>query len=140
MIYVALFLDGSDVMLRDMPKMILLMFVGFFLILVIAYYSLNGYTQDSSVKGMQETLRTTAIANRDESIRVEKGRFALIKSDFEKDFKEKFGKSKNLNNEITDYKFDYLTDGKDGIKAIKVKVESGSKEYQATCILNVAND
>lgn len=140
MIYVALFLDGSDVMLRDMPKMILLMFVGFFLILVIAYYSLNGYTQDSSVKGMQETLRTTAIANRDDSIRVEKGRFALIKSDFEKDFKEKFGKSKNLNNENTDYTFDYLTDGKDGIKAIKVKVESGSKEYQATCILNVAND
>ena len=58
----------------------------------------------------------------------------------EKDFKEKFGKSKNLNNETADYKFDYLTDGKDGIKAIKVKVESGSKEYQATCILNVAND
>ncbi|MDZ5560758.1 MULTISPECIES: hypothetical protein [Bacillota] len=125
-------------MLRDMPKLILIMFVAFFLILFISYYSLNGYTQDSSVKSIQETLRTTAIANRDDSARVESGRFILIKNQFERDFKSKFNKSKNLNVLTTNYDFDYLTDGKDGIKAIKVKVVSGKETYQATCVLNVA--
>lgn len=129
---------GSGILLRDMPKIILLMFVGFFMVLVVAYYSLNGYTQDSSVKSIQETLRTTAISNRDDSVRVEKGRFVLMKDEFEKDFKEKFNKGKNLKNDTTDYDFDYLTDGKDGVKAIKVKVVSGKQTYQATCVLNVA--
>lgn len=125
-------------MLRDMPKLILVMFVGFFMVLLIAYYSLNGYEQDSSVKSMQETLRTTAIANRDDSARVERGRFILIKDQFEKDFKQKFNKGKNLNALTTKYDFDYLTDGKDGIKAIKVKVVSKDQTYQATCVLDVS--
>lgn len=125
-------------MLRDMPKLILVMFVGFFMVLLIAYYSINGYEQDSSVKSMQETLRTTAIANRDDSARVERGRFILIKDQFEKDFKQKFNKGKNLNALTTKYDFDYLTDGKDGIKAIKVKVVSKDQTYQATCVLDVS--
>lgn len=125
-------------MLRDMPKLILVMFVGFFMVLLIAYYSIYGYEQDSSVKSMQETLRTTAIANRDDSARVERGRFILIKDQFEKDFKQKFNKGKNLNALTTKYDFDYLTDGKDGIKAIKVKVVSKDQTYQATCVLDVS--
>ena len=132
------FLIGCDKLLRDMPKLILLMFVGFFLILFISYYSVKGYIQDSSVKSMQETLRTTAIANRDDSARIERGRFILMKDSFEQDFKEKFNRGKNLNNPTTKYDFEYLTDGKDGIKAIKVKVVSGKETYQATCVLNVA--
>lgn len=87
---------------------------------------------------MQETLRTTAIANRDDSARIERGRFILMKDSFEQDFKEKFNRGKNLNNPTTKYDFEYLTDGKDGIKAIKVKVVSGKETYQATCVLNVA--
>ena len=62
----------------------------------------------------------------------------MIKNQFERDFKSKFNKSKNLNVLTTNYDFDYLTDGKDGIKAIKVKVVSGKETYQATCVLNVA--
>lgn len=125
-------------MLRDMPRIIALMFISFFLVIMIAYYSKSNYTEDSSVKSMQDTLRVTAINNRDDSVRVTKGSFLLQKENFEKDFKKEFNESKNLNNETTDYKFSYLDDGKGGIKAIKVKVISGEKKYQATCALDVS--
>lgn len=127
------------IILRDMPKIIAIMFTGFFLILVISYYSLNNYRQDSITKGMQETLKVAAIANRDDSARIEAKKFGLIKKSFEEDFKKSFNKNKNLHSEVTKYTFDYLMDSNDGIKAIKVKVISEKKEYQATCILNVAN-
>ncbi|EPY6472533.1 hypothetical protein ACWO4B_003230 [Clostridium sporogenes] len=126
-------------MLRDIPKIAVIMFVGMFLILIVTHYAINGYTQDSTVKGITETLRTTAIANRDNSARVQRGQFKLNKSKFESDFIKKFSPSKNIKQEDS-FSFDYLDDDKGGIKAIKVKVKSGKQNYQATCILNVEED
>ncbi|SLM87091.1 MULTISPECIES: hypothetical protein [Vagococcus] len=100
--------------------------------------SMLSFTQDSNVKGITETLRTTAIANRDDSTRVKQGQFKIMKSDFEKDFKKSFEKSKLVKSKTLSYTFDYLPDSSDGIKAIRVKVVGDGQEYQATCVVNFA--
>lgn len=133
-------LIGCDNLLRDIPKLVMLIFIGMFLIFTIGNYAIKGYTQDSTVKAMTETLRTTAIANRDNSARVERGQFRINKSKFQSDFTKKFSISKNIKKEDSNFNFDYLDDGKGGIKAIKAKVTSGNQNYQATCILDVAKD
>lgn len=115
------------------------MFIGCIIIASISYYALSGLKQDSNMKSITETLRTTAISNRDDSSRIERGQFKLMQSNFESDFKKKFSNTKNLKAEVTSYDFDYLSDGKGGVKAIKVIVVSEKKTYQATCVLNVSS-
>lgn len=124
--------------MRDVPTMMGLSLFGFLFVALIFHYGSNQYSQDSTVKTMQETIRVTAISNRDDSARINKGSFVLNKEDFEKDFIQKYKSGKNVNVEPTDFKFDYLDNPNGGIKAIKVKVVSGRIEYQATSILDVA--
>lgn len=125
-------------MLRDWPKMILLTFTGLFLVVFIFYYSSQNYINNTNVKSIQDALRTTALSNRDDSARVNRGTFILKKENFQKDFKKVFDENHSLTN--PKYTFDYLDDGNGGIKAIKVKVsDDNNKKYQATCILNVAD-
>lgn len=128
-------------MLRDFPKIIMMMFIGFFLMLLIAIYSINNYKQDSSVNAVNETLKATALQNRDDSARVNRGQFRLNRADFEKDFKERLSLNRSLVvKSTTKYYFDYLDDNKGGIKAIKVKIANdGLDSYQGTTILNVAD-
>lgn len=127
-------------MLRDFPKIMLLMLMGTLVVLMIVYYGQNQYKQDSTIQTLQETLRTTAITNRDDSSRVTKGTFYIDRGQFEQDFKEKYARIKNTQSEASDYNFEYLENPIGGIKAIKVKVKIGGQRYQATCILDVAND
>lgn len=118
--------------------MILLTFTGLFLVVFIFYYSSQNYINNTNVKSMQDALRTTALSNRDDSARVNRGTFILKKGNFQKDFKKVFDENHSLTN--PKYTFDYLDDGNGGIKAIKVKVsDDNNKKYQATCILDVAD-
>ena len=116
------------------------MLMGTLVVLMIVYYGQNQYKQDSTIQTLQENLRTTAITNRDDSSRVTKGTFYIDRGQFEQDFKEKYARIKNTQSEASDYNFEYLENPIGGIKAIKVKVKIGGQRYQATCILDVAND
>lgn len=124
--------------MRDVPRMMGILFFGWFFIVLIFYYGSNQYSQDSTIKTMQETIKVTAISNRDDSARITRGTFLLNKESFERDFILKYQSIKNVKAESESFDFDYLDNPEGGIKAIKVKVISNDVEYQATSILNVA--
>lgn len=128
-------------MLADFPKKLIFIFLGMFLILGIGMYVLKNYQADSSTQSIQETLKSTALENRDNSSRVEKGTFKIVKNDFESDFKKsmKYNRNYKLKKDAK-YNFDYLSDGNGGIKAIKVKVTDNGETYQGTCVLSVGSD
>lgn len=130
-------LIGSET-LRDIPKMMGLLMFGWMFILLIYHYGSNQYNQDSTIKTMQETIRATAISNRDDSARISRGVFILNKEKFEQDFVEKYELQKNIKSDPLQFKFDYLDNPLGGVKAIKVKVTNNQIDYQATSILDVA--
>ncbi|EUJ34183.1 hypothetical protein [Brochothrix campestris] len=128
-------------MLADFPKKLIFIFLGMFLILGIGTYVMKNYQSDSSTQSIQETLKATALENRDNSSRLEKGTFKVVKPTFESDFKKSMAYNRNykLDKEAA-YTFDYLDDGQGGIKAIKVKVTDNGETYQATCVLSLGQD
>ena len=72
--------------MRDVPRMMGILMFGWLFVVLIFYYGNNQYSQDSTIKTMQETIKATAISNRDDSARVTKGVFILNKESFEEDF------------------------------------------------------
>lgn len=126
-------------MLRDFPYIIWLMFLGIIIILLSGFYYKSSYKQDSVVFGLNETVRTCAIANADNSSRLQNGQLFIIKEDFENDFKEKI--KSNYNVKITEdaaYTFEYLDDENGASMAIRVIIKDGNTIYQSTAKINLA--
>ncbi len=126
-------------MLRDFPYLIAIIVVCIFGISITGHYYQNLYTQDKNVLNITETLKTSAISNVDNSSRLNEGELFISIEDFEKDFKETMVKKTNSNLlKDTTFKFEYLYNNNKSIKAIRVKMIQGNKEYQATTKIDIA--
>lgn len=126
-------------MLRDIPYLIAMIFIAIFVISFTGYYYQNGYTQDTTVLSMNETLRASVISNVDNSSRISEGELYISVEDFEKDFKEKVVKNNNIKTQTeATFIFEYLYNENKSIKAIRVKVKQGDREYQATTKIDIS--
>lgn len=127
--------------MKDIPKILMFIVIGFFVMMFVFKNGFGNYKQDTTINAMTETIRSTAISNRDDSARVVKGQFRIDKTSFERNFKTAIDKNKNIKLASPTYKFDYLDDGNGGVKAIKVVVTSdGNRTYQATTVLSNGAD
>lgn len=127
-------------MLRDIPNFFMIILVSFVLIFTGVKYQVSNFQQDSAVTNINETLRTTVIANRDDSSRLHEGTFKIDKENFEKDFKKRLISNDQFNEKADSLLFDYLENEDGSIKGIKVKITGEKNTYQATSVLNVASE
>jgi hypothetical protein len=107
---------------------------------LVFHFSTGGFQQDSTIQTLNETLRSTALANRDDSARVNRGQFKLQIEQFEREFIRNFESNQNVNSEnpLIDYNFDYLHDGLGGVKAIQVQITKDGQTFQATAVVDVS--
>jgi hypothetical protein len=124
-------------MLRDNIAIIGVVIVGLFLLVFISLYNQSDYKQNSITMGLTETVRSSAIANADNSSRLKEGELFISKEDFEKDFKEKIKKNKNIKGD-TSYRFEYLNSDTGALKAIRVFLDNDGTTYQATYKVNIS--
>jgi hypothetical protein len=129
-------------MLKDLPKILILIAISSVLMLTIFHFATRGFHQDSIVQTLSETLRSTAIANRDDSARVNRGQFRLQTENFETEFIHNFKTNSNVVFEASEaeFIFDYLHDGEGGVQAIQVQLIKNEKIFQATVVVDVADD
>jgi uncharacterized lipoprotein YmbA len=124
-------------MLSGIPRKVALMSLSFLIIAGLVVFVLGNYQTDVESLSLTETLRTTALANRDDSARVSQGDFYLDKENFEKEFEQTIKRQASYQNSKLTITFDYLISANgQGIKAIRVSVFDGRKTDQATCILS----
>jgi len=123
-------------LLKDTPEIIIIAIIGFFTMMVVFYHSSTAYEQDTIVVVANETIRASALANRDDSARVEQGQFKLQKESFELDFIKLF--ESNLNLDLSGFKFDfdYLEDSLGGVKGVKIKIVTPDEVFETTTILS----
>lgn len=126
--------------MRDISSVVMFTIFCFTLIFISTKYSMENYKQDTVVMNVNETLRATVIANRDDSARLKEGTFKIDKENFEKDFEKRLATSDQVSTEDGSLVFDYLETGEGNIKAVKVKIKGESNSYQATTILDTASD
>lgn len=103
----------------------------------IAFMFLNSYSSDSNAMTLTETLRSTALSNKDDAARISPGEFYMDKENFEKEFSESILKQPLYKGKKVEITFDYLkTNDQKGVKGIKVFVEADGVIDQATCVLS----
>lgn len=125
-------------MLSGIPRKVALMSVSFLVIAGLVVFVLGNYQTDVDSLTLTETLRSTALANRDDSARVNQGDFYLDKESFEKDFERTIKRQGTYQNRSLTIDFEYLmASNEKGIKAIRVSIFDGRKTDQATCILSM---
>jgi hypothetical protein len=125
--------------MNGVPKVIMTLVVGLFLAGIVGYYGYQTFAVDSAQKAVQESMRSAVLNARDDSSRVEEGKFKLQQEKFETEFKALFVKNKNHSEANWEYEFSYLMDGS-YTKAVKVKVLNGEKVYQATTVVSLGED
>ncbi|HDR4368601.1 hypothetical protein [Bacillus cereus] len=125
--------------MKDYPFVLLMLIIGFFMVVISGYYYKQNFTTDSVMQGITETIRASAVANADNSSRIQNGELYVSKQDFEKDFKKRIN-SNNLVKIKKDakYEFKYLDNRNGSIKAIRVIIQDGNNTFQATCKVNIA--
>lgn len=112
---------------------------GLFMTVIGGYYYKQNFSTDSVIQGMTETVRSSAIANADNSSRVQSGELFITKSGFEEDFKKRITSNNLVKfNKDAKYEFKYLDNKNGSTKAIRVIVKDGNNTYQATCKVNIA--
>ncbi|RBP59286.1 hypothetical protein DES36_11911 [Alkalibaculum bacchi] len=127
-------------MLKDYPRLVGLMILGVTLIVFTGVYYQANYKQDSLNLTLTETVRVSAIANADNSSRLNEGEFFINKESFEEYLKDRIKKNSNVNlsNDVN-YKFEYLDNENGSTKAIRVIVRNNDVDYQATAIVDISN-
>lgn len=128
-------------MLSGIPRKVALMSLIFLVVAGLVIFVLGNYQTDVESLTLTETLRATALENRDDSARVKQGEFYLDKENFEKEFEQSIKKQGTYRNRTITIDFDYLmSTNEKGIKAIRVYVNDGHSVEQATCILSTSTN
>lgn len=126
-------------MLRDIPEVIIGGFVMVFTVIILMFYYSTSYQQDKAIQLMNETVRTSTIANVDHASRVTEGQLYISKSEFENKVIDTLSTSGNKYfNDDTIYSFDYLEDSDGSIKSIRLKSEMNGAEFQSTVIVDIS--
>ncbi|PFU46571.1 hypothetical protein COK88_24170 [Bacillus cereus] len=125
--------------MKDYPFVMMILIFGLFMTVIGGYYYKQNFSTDSIIQGMTETVRSSAIANADNSSRVQSGELFITKSSFEEDFKKRITSNNLVKfNKDAKYEFKYLDNKNGSTKAIRVIVKDGNNTYQATCKVNIA--
>lgn len=125
--------------MKDYPFVMMILIFGLFMTVIGGYYYKQNFSTDSVIQGMTETVRSSAIANVDNSSRVQSGELFIVKSGFEEDFKKRITSNNLVKiNENAKYEFKYLDNKNGSTKAIRVIIQEGNNTYQATCKVNIA--
>lgn len=129
-------------MLRDSAIVVTTVMLGITVLIIISNYFLGDYKQNAIVQGMTETVRVAAYENTDDSSRVERGELYIVKDDFEESFKSKIEGNKNVKMDgDIEYNFEYLPESEDEpLKGVRVKMDDGTQEYQATVQVDIAKE
>ncbi len=113
--------------------------IGLFLTVISGYYYKQNFSTDSVIQGVTETVRSSAIANTDNSSRIQRGELFISKPGFEEDFKKRIESNKLVKiSKDAKYEFKYLDNKNGSTKAIRVIIKDGDNTYQATCKVNIA--
>ncbi|PGE16400.1 hypothetical protein COM64_20720 [Bacillus toyonensis] len=114
--------------------------LGIFLVSIGGYYYRENFATDSVTQGVTETVRASVISNADNSSRVQSGELFIVKSDFEKDFKNRIESNKlvKISNDAK-YEFKYLDNKNGSTKAIRAIIQDGDQTYQATYKVSIAS-
>lgn len=123
--------------MRDVPWIAITLIFSAFVALIIVYYFEGDYKQNAHIQAIQETAKTSLIANRDNSSRLKENEFYIDKKGFETDFKNRIEKNKNYKSKIKNIKFEYLESKTNSLKAVRVKIQA-DEEYQATYKVNIS--
>ncbi|MFA1782397.1 hypothetical protein ACDX77_19170 [Bacillus velezensis] len=119
--------------MKNFPKWMILIVLGFVFIAFCVYQSTQSYRYNDLSKEMKEAAQVAINKNLDKSIRVDEKKVIFVESEFEKEFKKIF--SKNQNFKTKSYSFDYLKTSEGFYKAIKIKVvDDQDSPYQITFI------
>ncbi|MEB9506457.1 hypothetical protein P4J13_21215 [Bacillus anthracis] len=125
--------------MKDYPFVMMVLIFGLFMTVIGGYYYKQNFSTDSVIQGMTETVRSSAIANADNSSRVQSGELFITKSGFEEDFKKRITSNNLVKvNKDAKYEFKYLDNKNGSTKAIRVIIQDGNNTYQATCKVNIA--
>lgn len=125
--------------MKDYPFVMILLIFGIFLTVIGGYYYKQNFSTDSVIQGITETVRSSAIANVDNSSRVQSGELFVLKPGFEEDFRKRINTNKLVKiKKDAKYEFKYLDNKNGSTKAIRVIIHDGKDTYQATCKVNVA--
>ncbi|MFJ5746747.1 hypothetical protein ACQKNT_25015 [Bacillus cereus] len=125
--------------MKDYPFVMMILIFGLFMTVIGGYYYKQNFSTDSVIQGMTETVRSSAIANVDNSSRVQSGELFITKSGFEEDFKKRITSNNLVKfNKDAKYEFKYLDNKNGSTKAIRVIIQDGNNTYQATCKVSIA--
>ncbi|EJQ72431.1 hypothetical protein [Bacillus toyonensis] len=125
--------------MKDYPFVMVLLIVGLFFTVISGYYYKQNFSTDSVIQGVTETVRSSAIANADNSSRIQSGELFVSKPGFEEDFKKRINSNKLVKiKKDAKYEFKYLDNKNGSTKAIRVIIHDGDNTYQATCKVSIA--
>ncbi|MGP9043221.1 hypothetical protein [Cytobacillus kochii] len=109
----------------------LIMWLGFYLSLSIVFMYTEHFKRESIVMTMIESAKIASITNMDDSSRVKENHVEITKDTFETTFEKLFYKNLNLNIDISNISYQYLSDSEEKIKAVKVTVtDSTGTDFQ----------
>ncbi|EJR55463.1 hypothetical protein IK3_05668 [Bacillus toyonensis] len=138
--FLSLFVWEGVKELKEHPFILMIIVLGIFLVSIGGYYYRENFATDSVTQGVTETVRASVISNADNSSRVQSGELFIVKSDFEKDFKNRIESNKlvKISNDAK-YEFKYLDNKNGSTKAIRAIIQDGDQTYQATYKVSIAS-
>lgn len=126
-------------MLRDIPAAAMILFIMIIFTILTSFYYKNIQRDGSVTLGITETVRSAAIANVDNSSRLNNGELFINQQKFEEKFKEDIVRNQNIKLKgPTRYTFSYLKKNNGAMKAIRIKILDEDRIYQATSRIDIS--
>lgn len=125
-------------MIRDIPYIMGGLMLGIVLIILTGHYYNTSINQESIILDMNETVRSTAIANANLRSRTSNGELFIVKSTFEEEVVEKMSSDHSSLSDEAVYEFEYLDNETGSVKAIRLKANDQGQEYQTTVVVDIA--
>lgn len=125
-------------MLRDIPYAIATLITMILLMIGLGYYYQTSIKQDSITLNLNETVRSSVIANVDYKSRVNEGELFIVKENFEETVKSKINSGSVKLSEKANYRFEYLDNDNGSTKAVRVIIENGDSVYQSTAKIDIS--
>ncbi|AQS42462.1 hypothetical protein LSG23_20710 (plasmid) [Bacillus velezensis] len=126
--------------MKDFISIIMIIYIGFFVIVSSCYYFTQEYRHKAIVLTMTESAKSASINSFDKSVRVERGKAEVTEKSFKQKFEELFKKNSNVKLKSPKYSYSFLKREDNGIKAVRVKITDERKQtYQVTLVSDIAN-
>ncbi|MBD9844896.1 hypothetical protein IHP33_04075 [Enterococcus faecalis] len=106
--------------------------------LIVSHYQQTANNQDSTFLALNEVVKTEILENVSKGeTRKEEGKMYLDTAMFEKDLPKKLTEKLSKEGTVSDLNFRYLKGMDEAIKAVRVKVKVGKKNYQTTVLVDI---